>query len=310
MNDGLKLGRTRKKSRFANVDKSLYLMLIPGAVILLIYNYAPLFGLQIAFKDFSIGRGILASKWVGLENFKFILNYPNFDRVVTNTVMISLLKLSFRFATPIIIALLLNEITNIRFKRVTQTFVYLPHFISWVVVAGILTAILDPSDGILNTIVKAMGGKPIYFLGSAKYFRSVLVLSDIWKEFGYGTIIYMAALTGIDPSLYEAATIDRANRWQKIRYITLPGIVPIMVLISTLSIGGLMSAGFDQIFNLYNPLVYDVGDVLDTFTYRLGIVNTQYDMATAVGMMTQLVSASLVGISYYIAYKYADYRIF
>ena len=310
MNDGLKLGRIRKKSRFANVDKSLYLMLIPGAVILLIYNYAPLFGLQIAFKDFSIGRGILASKWVGLENFKFILNYPNFDRVVTNTVMISLLKLSFRFATPIIIALLLNEITNIRFKRITQTFVYLPHFISWVVVAGILTAILDPSDGIINTIVKAMGGKPIYFLGSAKYFRSVLVLSDIWKEFGYGTIIYMAALTGIDPSLYEAATIDRANRWQKIRYITLPGIVPIMVLISTLSIGGLMSAGFDQIFNLYNPLVYDVGDVLDTFTYRLGIVNTQYDMATAVGMMTQLVSASLVGISYYIAYKYADYRIF
>lgn len=302
--------RIKSKSKFANVDKSLYLMLIPGAILILIYNYGPLFGWQIAFKDFRIGRGIFASEWNGLDNFRYVFGMKNVPQIIFNTVYISVLKLIFRFITPIVVALLLNEVVSVKFKRTIQTLIYLPHFISWVVIAGVLITALSPTDGIVNTMIKSLGGDPIYFLGNKHYFRGVLVVSDIWKEFGYGTIIYLAALTGIDPSLYEAATIDRANRWQKIRYITIPGITPIMVLTGTLSVGSLMSAGFDQIFNLYNPAVYEVGDVLDTFTYRLGMIQTQYDAATAIGIVTQTISAALVGISYFIAYKFADYRIF
>lgn len=286
-------------------------MLIPAFILVGIYSYGPLFGLQIAFKDFDLAKGIIGSPWVGLDNFKYIFtSYPNFGQVVFNTVYISAIKLVFRFLVPIVVAILLNEVGKVRFKRTVQTLVYLPHFISWVVVCGIMISALSPTDGILNDIIKSMGMKPIYFLGNPNTFRPVLVISDIWKEFGYSTIIYMAALTGIDPTLYEAATIDRANRLQKIIYITLPGITPIMVLVGTLSVGTLMNAGFDQIFNLYGPLVYSVADVLDTFTYRMGILNTQYDMSAAVGMMTSLVNASLVATAYWIAYKVADYRIF
>ena len=188
--------------------------------------------------------------------------------------------------------------------------IYLPHFISWITICGILISMLSPTDGVVNEILKIFGMEPVYFLGNKSTFRPVLVISDVWKEFGYGTIIYMAALTGIDPTLYEAATIDRANRFQKMWYITLPGIAPVVVLTGILGLGSLLGAGFDQIFNLYNPLVYDVADVLDTFTYRMGILNAQYDYSTAIGMMTSLVNTSLVMVSYWIAYKVAGYRVF
>ncbi len=301
----------KKKSKFARVDKSLYLMLIPGAVILIIYSYIPIFGLQIAFKDFDIAKGIWGSPWVGLDNFKYIFfSYPGFGKVVFNTVYIAVLKMIFRYITPIIVALLLNEVMHIKFKRTVQTLIYLPHFISWIVICGIMISILSPTDGAVNEILKAVGLKPVYFLGNKSTFRPVLIISDVWKSFGYGTIIYMAALTSIDPSLYEAATIDRANRFQKVLYITLPGIAPIAVLVGILGLGSLLSAGFDQIFNLYNPLVYDVADVLDTFTYRMGILNAQYDLSTAVSFVTSFTNAGLVLISYFIAYKVAGYRPF
>lgn len=301
----------KKKSKFARVDKSLYLMLIPGAVILIIYSYTPIFGLQIAFKDFDIAKGIWGSPWVGLDNFKYIFfSYPGFGKVVFNTVYIAVLKMIFRYITPIIVALLLNEVMHIKFKRTVQTLIYLPHFISWIVICGIMISILSPTDGAVNEILKAVGLKPVYFLGNKSTFRPVLIISDVWKSFGYNTIIYMAALTSIDPSLYEAATIDRANRFQKVLYITLPGIAPIAVLVGILGLGSLLSAGFDQIFNLYNPLVYDVADVLDTFTYRMGILNAQYDLSTAVSFVTSFTNAGLVLISYFIAYKVAGYRPF
>ena len=301
----------KKRSRFARVDKSLYLMLIPGAVILAIYSYAPILGLQIAFKKFDIVKGIWGSPWVGLDNFKYIFfSYPGFGRIVFNTVYIAILKMIFRYITPIVVALLLNEVMHVKFKRTVQTLVYLPHFISWIVVCGLMISILSPSDGALNEVLKAFGMEPVYFLGNKSTFRPVLIISDVWKEFGYGTIIYMAALTSIDPSLYEAATIDRANRFQKVIYITLPGIAPIAVLVGILGLGSLLSAGFDQIFNLYNPLVYDVADVLDTFTYRLGIMNAQYDLSTAVSCVTSFTNAGLVMVSYFIAYKVAGYRPF
>lgn len=301
----------KKRSRFARVDITLYLMLIPGAIILAIYSYAPLFGLQIAFKRYDIVQGMWNSPWAGLENFKYILfSYPGFFKIVFNTVYIAFLKMIFRFITPIMVALLLNEVMNLKFKRMVQTMVYLPHFISWVTICGIMISMLSPTDGVVNEILKLFGFEPIYFLGNKSTFRPVLVISDVWKEFGYGTIIYMAALTGIDPTLYEAATIDRANRFQKMWHITLPGIAPVVVLTGILSLGSLLGAGFDQIFNLYNPLVYDVADVLDTFTYRMGILNAQYDYATAIGMMTSFVNAGIVMISYWIAYKAAGYRVF
>ena len=301
----------KKKSKFARVDKSLYLMLIPGAVILIIYSYIPIFGLQIAFKDFDIAKGIWGSPWVGLDNFKYIFfSYPGFGKVVFNTVYIAVLKMIFRYITPIIVALLLNEVMHIKFTRTVQTLIYLPQFISWIVICGLMISILSPTDGAVNEILKAVGLKPVYFLGNKSTFRPVLIISDVWKEFGYGTIIYMAALTSIDPSLYEAATIDRANRFQKVLYITLPGIAPIAVLVGILGLGSLLSAGFDQIFNLYNPLVYDVADVLDTFTYRMGILNAQYDLSTEVSFVTSFTNAGLVLISYFIAYKVAGYRPF
>lgn len=293
------------------IDISLYLMLIPALVLVLIYSYGPLGGLVIAFQRFDIAKGILGSKWIGLDNFTYLIfKYPDFTKIMWNTVYISLMKMIAGFIAPIVVSIMLNEINKVKFKRSVQTMIYLPHFISWVVISGIMIDILSPTDGVVNSFINLLGFDSIYFLGTAKIFPFVLVLSDMWKGFGFGTIIYMAALTGIDPSLYEAAVIDGANRFQRIKYITIPGIVPIMVLLGTLSLGYLMSAGFEQVFNLYNPMVYSTGDILDTFNYRIGIVNSQFDIATAVGLFKSAVSLILVSGSYFMAYKFADYRIF
>ncbi|NLG25991.1 MAG: sugar ABC transporter permease, partial [Clostridiales bacterium] len=197
-----------------------------------------------------------------------------------------------------------------RYKRTVQTLIYLPHFISWVVVCGIMIDVLSPTDGIVNQLIKAAGFQPIYFLGKPSLFPGVIVVSDVWKDFGFSTIMYMAALTGIDPEQYEAATIDGASRFRRVVHITIPGIVPIMVLLGVLSLGNLLNAGFDQIFNLYNPSVYSTADVLDTFTYRIGFQNWQYGLATAVGIVKSFVSMLLIAGSYFLAYKFADYRIF
>ena len=305
--------KTKNKARKGRVgvDKTLYFMLIPGIILITIFNYGPLFGLAMAFQKYNIAQGILKSEFIGLENFVYLFTkYPNFWTIVQNTVEIASMKMVVNFIAPIVVTLLLNEVINLKFKRITQTLIYLPHFVSWVIISGILITTLSPTNGIINTIIAYFGLDPIYFLGRNDTFRSVLISSEVWKTFGWGTIIYMAGLTGIDPALYEAATIDRANRFQKIWHITLPGLTPVIILNLILNMPNVLNAGFDQIFNLYNPMVYKSADVLDTFIYRLGILDAQYDLSTAVGLCKSVISAIILIASYKIAYKVSDYRIF
>ena len=227
-----------------------------------------------------------------------------------NTIVIAFWKIVLGLLVPIVFALLLNEIRGRRFKKTVQTIVYLPYFLSWVVLGGIFIDMLSPSTGIVNQIIKAFGGKEIFFLGDNRYFKGTLIATDIWKNFGYGAIVYLAAILGIDSSLYEAAKIDGANRWQQTWHVTLPGMKMIIVLMLVLSLGNVLNAGFDQVFNLYNVSVYESGDILDTFVYRLGLLNAQYGPATAVGLFKSFVSTLFISVSYFLAYKFGDYRIF
>ncbi len=289
---------------------SLYLMVLPAFVLILIYHYGPLGGLVIAFQRYDFSRSIFNQEWAGFSNFRYLFNYPNFFNVLKNTLFISSMKLIVNFIVPISVSILINELKNVRLKRNIQTLIYLPHFVSWVIISGIFIDILSPSEGIVNHVIKLLGMEPIYFLGNAEIFPFVLVITDVWKEFGFGTIIYLAALTNIDPNLYEAANIDGAKRFQKVRHITIPGITHIMVLIGTLSLGRILNAGFEQVFNMYNPLVYSTGDIIDTLTYRVGIQDFEYDLATAIGLFKSVISLILVSTSYYLASKFANYRIF
>ena len=301
--------KRRKKS--VRTDYMLCAMLIPGFIYLAIFEFAPLFGLVIGFQNFKLSTGVFNSAWRGFDNFRYIFTmYPGFWNIVRNTVEIALLKLCFGFTAPIVVSLMLHEVTHSGFKRTVQTLVYIPHFVSWVILAGILRSMLDPDNGLINHVIKLLGGDPVYFLGSNNTFRGVLVVSDVWKGFGWGTIIYMAALTGIDPALYEAATIDGANRLQRAIHITLPGILPIIMLNLILSIPGILNAGFDQIFNLYNERVYKTADVLDTFIYRLGILDSQYALSTAIGMVKSAIGSVLLVASYKIAEKAVGYKVF
>jgi putative aldouronate transport system permease protein len=220
------------------------------------------------------------------------------------------LKIGGNLIIPIVVALLLNEIGKSFIKRGVQTLVYLPHFLSWVILAGILKDILSPSEGIVNQMIAFLGFEPIYFLGDNRWFRFTLIVSDIWKEFGFNTVVYMAALTGISPSLYEAAVVDGASRWKQTLHITLPGMAPIIILLATLSLGNVLNAGFDQIFNLYTPVTYETGDVLDTLVYRIGVVDAQYSVSAAVGLFKSVISLFLISVSYWLAYRVANYRIF
>lgn len=272
----------------------LYLMLLPGLALIIIFCYGPMYGLQIAFKDYNIGLGVWGSPWVGLKHFAKFFGTDAATRALTNTIIISFLKLIFSFPMPIILALLLNEIGNQAFKRVAQTISYLPHFISWIIVASLLNNMLSPSTGVVNAIIQQLGGEPIYFLADENWFRSILVISNIWKEIGWSSVVYLAALSGIDPSLYEAAIVDGATRVQRIMRITLPSILPIATTMLILSMGSIMSAGFDQVFNLYSPQVYDVGDILDTYVYRKGLVDMSYSFSTAVGLFKSVVGLILV----------------
>lgn len=299
------------KKRKLKTDYMLSCMLIPGFAYLMIFEFLPLFGVVIAFQEFRLSSGILGSKWIGLDNFTYIFTmYPNFWRIVKNTVEIAALKLCFGFTAPILVALLLHEVKNAKYKRTIQTLVYIPHFVSWVILAGVLRTMLDPDNGLINHVIQLFGHKAVYFLGGNSTFRGVLVVSDVWKGFGWGTIIYMAALTGIDPALYEAATIDGANRLQRALHITLPAIFPIIVLNFILSVPGILNAGFDQIFNLYNERVYKTADVLDTFIYRLGIMDSQYALSTAIGLVKSAIGSILLVGAYRLANKTSDYKVF
>jgi putative aldouronate transport system permease protein len=285
-------------------------MMLPAVVLLVIFSYIPMAGILMAFEDFNPLKGLFGSTWVGFANYRHLFVFNNLGHVLFNTVFIASMKIVAGLIVPIVFALLLNEIASKAFVRSIQTMVYLPYFLSWVVMAGILINVLSPSDGIVNAIIKSFGLKSVYFLGDKKLFPYVMVAADVWKNFGFGTIIYLAALTGIDPSLYEAAKVDGANRWQQTRHITLPGMSTIIVLTTVLAIGGILEAGFDEIFNLYNPLVYDTGDIIDTLVYRMGMLDMNYSLSTAVGLMKSLVAMFLIILSYKLADKYAGYKIF
>lgn len=287
----------------------LHVMLVPAVIVTIIFAYIPMFGLIMAFQDFKPYDGIWGSEFVGLEHFEFMFTYPDSVQVIINTLVISGLKIVFGLLAPFVFAILLNEIRKMLFKRVVQTIVYLPHFISWVVLGAILTDMLG-SEGIVNRTLSAIGLEPIFWLGDGNWFRFTVVVSDIWQNFGFNTIVFLAALAGVNPSLYEAAEVDGANRWMQTIHITVPAMIPIAVVVGTLSLGNILNAGFDQIFNLYNPLVYDKGDIIDTFVYRTAILNGQYSFGTAVGMFKSLVGLVLIVISYRLAAKYAGYKIF
>jgi putative aldouronate transport system permease protein len=288
----------------------LHIMLMPAMILLLIYNYIPLVGNLMAFQKFNPVKGIFRSAWVGLENFRYVVAMPGTFQVLWNTFFIAIMKMAAGIVVPVFVALLLNEVRSLKYKRTLQTIVYFPHFLSWVILSGILIDILSPSKGVVGQILTSMGVKPIFFLGEPSWFPYTMVITETWKEFGFGTIVYLAALTGIDPTLYEASMIDGANRLKQVKYITIPGIMPIVVLMMILSMGNVLNAGFDQVFNLYSPQVYKTGDILDTLVYRIGLVDFQYGVATAVGLFKSVVSFTLLAISYAMAYKYTDYRVF
>lgn len=305
-------GRSSKKVNKNRISQlPLYLMVLPAIIIVFIYSYIPMAGIIIAFQDFIPAEGLFGNQeWIGIENFTYIFQLPDTVSILWNTVFIAVMKIIANLLFPVIVSLLLNEVKRSWFKKSIQTFVYLPNFLSWVIFAGVLIDILSPSDGIVNKLLAILGAQPIYFLGDPKWFPFSMVITDVWKGFGFGTIIYLAAITNIDPTLYEAAVIDGANRWKQTLHITLPGMRPIIVLVATLSLANVLNAGFDQIFNLYSPQVYSTGDIIDTFVYRIGLINAQYGLATAVGILKSVVSCALISLSYYFAYKFADYRIF
>jgi putative aldouronate transport system permease protein len=288
---------------------SYYLMILPGMVLLFAFTFVPLIYSVIAFQKFNPARGIQNSPWVGFDNFTFLFRIQDAREVFGNTLFIATWKIVLILIIAVSFALLLNEVKSSRIKRAVQTMVYLPHFLSWVILAGILRTILA-RNGLLNDFLGVFGIQPIQFLGQPQIFPWVIIFSDIWKEFGFEAIIYLAALTAIDPTLYEVADLDGANRFQKMWFISLPSIAPTIILVASLSIGNVLNAGFDQIFNLYSPIVYSTGDILDTYVYRVGLLQGQYSIGTTVGLLKTVVSLVLIGISYWVASKFANYRIF
>ena len=286
-----------------------HLMLLPGMIFVLIFNIMPLFGTVIAFQNFIPAKGILHSRWVGLDNFKYMFQLDDSRQIIFNTVYISFMKIVLNLIVPVCTAILINELVFKRFKKGMQTIIYFPHFMSWVILAGIVTDLLS-SNGIVNKIIQSFGREPVLFLGNDFWFPIVIILSDVWKEYGFNSIVFLSAITGIDAGLYEAAEIDGAGRFQKITNITIPGMMPTIILIATLNIGQILNAGFEQILNLYNPLVYSSGDIIDTYVYRVGLIEAQYGLATAVGTFKSLIGFILIFTSYKLAEKFANYRIF
>ncbi len=300
----------RRKGTFKK-QLPFHLMLLPAVLIVFVYMYIPLGGLIIAFQKFIPAKGLFGNqKWVGLDNFIYLYHLPGAISALRNTVIIAFWKIILHLIIPITVSILLNEVRSTAFRRTAQTLIYLPHFLSWIIMGGILIDILSPSGGIVNRLLGLFGKEPVFFLGSNDHFRFTLIFTDIWKEFGFNTIVYLAAITNIDPNQYEAATIDGANRFQRMVHVTLPNMRMIIVLMMVLSLGNVLNAGFDQVFNLYSKQVYATGDILDTFIYRIGLIDAQFGVATAMGMFKSVVSTLFISVSYYCAYRFADYRIF
>lgn len=273
--------------------KAHYLMALIGIACLIIFSYVPMLGLQIAFRNFKPGNTIWNAQWVGTKNFWFLKD-PEFYRIVKNTLVLTVMKFIFSFPAPIILALLINEVKNLKLKKAVQSITYIPHFISWVVVAYMLESFLSPYDGIINHLIEKMGGTAIFFMGSTKWFVPLVVIASVWKEIGWGTIVYLAAITSIDQEMYEAAKLDGAGRWAQVRYITFPCLVPTIVLLLILALPGLLNAGVDAIYPLMNNANLEVSTVLDTYVLTNGLQRGQYSFATAVGMISSMISFVLI----------------
>ncbi|HEY4431250.1 protein lplB [Paenibacillus sp. VTT E-133280] len=288
---------------------AFHLMMAPGMIFLIIFSFIPMFGIIMAFQNYIPAKGMSGSSWVGLDNFKFMLQIPDSKQIFSNTIVIALWKIIVGTFTSIVFALLLNEIRVKFAKRFVQTVVYLPNFLSWAILATVVMNIFS-YEGPVNAMLSWFGIDPVLFMASNTWFRPMLVLTDVWKGFGYGSIIYLASLTSIDPGLYEAGSIDGANRFKKLWHITLPGLMPTILLVTTLNLPNVLNAGFDQIFNLYNPLVYESSDIIDTYVYRVGLVERQYSLGTAVGLLRSVVGIVLILSANKLAQKLTDYRIF
>ncbi|OAB32956.1 ABC transporter permease [Paenibacillus glacialis] len=288
---------------------AFHLMLAPGMIFLIIFSFIPMFGIVMAFQNYIPAKGISGSSWVGLDNFKFMLQIPDSKQIFSNTIVIAVWKIIVGTIVSISFALLLNEIRVRSAKKFMQTVVYLPNFLSWAILATVVMNIFS-YEGPVNAVLGWFGIDPVLFMASNDWFRSMLVFTDVWKGFGYGSIIYLASLTSIDPGQYEAASIDGANRFKQLWYITLPGLMPTILLVTTLNLPNVLNAGFDQIFNLYNPLVYETADIIDTYVYRVGLVERQYSLGTAVGLLRSIVGIILILSANKLAKKLTDYRIF
>lgn len=283
-------------------DKWLYLLLLPGLVFLIIFRYIPIFGNVIAFMDYN-PYDASQNVWVGLKHFQDLLTRPQFLQVFGNTLYISILKMVCGFPIPIILALMMNEMKNLKFKKVAQTLLYLPNFISWVVLAGLIMNMLDPDTGLVTSIINSISGEKIQVLTDTRYFVPMLIVTDIYKGAGWGTIIYFAALSGVDPQLYEAAEIDGARKWKQLLHITLPSITPTIVVMLILSCNNIVNAGFDQIFMLYSATVYSVADIIDTYVYRIGIQRADYSFSTAAGLFKSVIALVMILIVNTVAKK-------
>jgi len=287
----------------------LHMLIVPALIVTAIFSYGPMYGLIMAFQDFSPVLSFGRSPWIGLDNFRWLFAQPQFTRTIPNTLFISILKIVFSTSASILFALLINEIRVTFCKRFFQTIVYIPNFISWIILAGVMQTILA-SDGIVNVVIQALGFSRIPFLVDPNVFPWTMIWSDVWKTFGFGTVVYLATITSIDPEIYESAVVDGASKFRQIMSITIPLMGPIIVLMATLALGNVLNAGFDQIYNLYSPVVYSTGDVIDTYLFRIGLTGGQFAVGAAVGLMRSVVSMILMSLSLFFAYRVANYRIF
>lgn len=299
----------KAKRRMRKSEAAYHLMVFPGLFFLILFSFIPMVGLFMAFQDFVPAKGLFGSEFVGLKHFSYMLQLPDIGKIIRNTVVIALGKMILGMIMAITFAILLNEIRQKFLKKTVQTIVYLPHFLSWVVLAAVVTNLFG-LDGSVNQILNAIGLDKINFLGDSGVFPGLIIGTDVWKEFGYSSVIYLAAITAIDPGLHEAATIDGASWWKRVWHVTLPGMLPIILLMSAMNLTSILSAGFDQIYNLYSPIVYETGDVLDTYVYRIGLVGRQYSFGSAVGLCRSVVGMVLLLSANTLTKKLTDQKIF
>jgi len=307
---GYQPGRGTAFARAIWRHRWLYMLMAPTLLYFLIFRYGPLWNAQIAFKDFRPLLGVLGSPWTGLQNFEAFINSFYFDQLMGNTIFFSATKLLLGIPLAVVLALALHETWFARYRTVVQTMAYLPHFLSWVVMYGVMLTILSPNNGLINQVIESLGGDPIPFMRSPDWFRQVVVVSDLWKETGWSTILYLAALLAISPHLYEAATVDGASHLQRIWHISLPGIIPVVVLVTLLRLGHILEAGFNQIFVLYSVPVYSVGDILDTWVYRQGVLQFQFSLATAVGLFKGAVGLILIVVANRVSKRITELPLF